>query len=78
MLAIQHDDSVTGDNTKENALPLSISWKDVGLYEEIFRGMWEKAACLVADEKSITTAPGLSHAKMVASFTCPQSLILLI
>ena len=34
--------------------------------------MWEKAACLVADEESITTAPGLSHAIMVASFTCPQ------
>ena len=34
--------------------------------------MWEKAACLVADEESVTTAPALSHAKMVASFTCPQ------
>ena len=34
--------------------------------------MWEKAACLVADEKSITAAPGLPNAKMVASYSCPQ------
>ena len=75
---IQHDEveshknSVNGDCTKENASPLSISWKDIGLSEDVYRGIWEKAACLVADEKSIANAPGLSDAKMVASFTFPQ------
>ena len=27
---------------KENALPLSVTWKEVGLSEEIYKGMWEK------------------------------------
>ena len=42
--AVQHDEAeshnVNGDCTKENALPLSISWKDIGFSEDIFRGMW--------------------------------------
>ena len=66
------DVPVTADDMKENALPLSVTWKEVGLSEEIYKGMWEKAACLVADEKAIMDAPGLSDAKMVASLTCPQ------
>ena len=57
---------------KKNSLPLSVTWKEVGLSEENFKGMWEKAASLVADEKAIMDAPGLSDAKMVASYTCPQ------
>jgi len=51
-----------------------ISWKEVELSEEILRDMWEEVACLVADEESITNAPGLSDTQMVASFTCPQKL----
>jgi len=34
--------------------------------------MWEKAAGLVVDERSITAALGLPNGKMVASFSCPQ------
>ena len=47
--------SVSSDD-KENSLssanvsPLSISWKEVGLAEEIFGGMWAKAASLAADD----------------------------
>ena len=40
--------SITTDDMKENSLPLSVTWKEVGLSEENFKGMWEKAASLVA------------------------------
>ena len=63
---------IPSDEQKENLVPLTMSWKEVGLSEEVFGGMWEKAARLVADDGSITAAPGLPNAKMVASFSCPQ------
>ena len=34
--------------------------------------MWDKAASLVANENSVTDAPGLPNSKMVASFTDPR------
>ena len=40
--------SITVDDMKENSLPLSVTWKEVRLSEENFKGMWEKAASLVA------------------------------
>ena len=75
---LESNSIVSSDNQKENLLPLSVSWKEAGLSEEVFGSMWEKAACLVVDEGSITAAPGLLNAKMFASFSCPQSLMLLL
>ena len=53
-------------------IPLSVSWEDVGLAKEVFSSMWDKAASLVVNEKSITDAPGLSNSKMVASSSNPR------
>ena len=70
---LQSEDNVVSSGIqKENLLPLSVSWKEAGLSEEVFGNMWEKAARLVVDEKSITAAPGLPNAKMVASYSCPK------
>ena len=38
--------SITADDMKENSLPLSVTWKEVGLSEENFKGMWEKQLLL--------------------------------
>ena len=64
--------STMDTNEKENVIPLSVSWEDVGLSKEVFSSMWDKAASLVANEKSITDAPGLSNSKMVASSSNPR------
>ena len=48
---------------------LSISWKDVGLSEEVYGGVWSKAAKLVHDETAITSAPGLCDSRMVISYS---------
>ena len=52
---------------------LSVSWEDIGLSENLFSGMWLKAAKLVADPSSISDAPGpgLSTSKMAASSSNP-------
>ena len=71
-------DSSVSNGDKENSLssanvsPLSISWKEVGLAEEIFGGMWAKAASLAADNDTITNAPGLSNSKVVVSYITPK------
>lgn len=62
--------AVLRDN--ENTPPLSISWKDIGLSEVLYGGMWSKAAGLVADETAITSAPGLRDSRMVISFSSPR------
>ena len=59
-------------NEKENVTPLSVSWQDVGLTRKVFSSMWDKAASLVANKKSVTDAPGLQNSKMIASFTDPR------
>ena len=59
-------------NEKENVIPLSVSWEDVGLAKEVFSSMWDKAASLVVNEKGITDAPGLSNSKMVVSSSNPR------
>ena len=70
--------SSVSSGDKENSLssanisPLSISWKEVGLAEEIFGDMWDKAASLAADNEAITNAPGLSNSKMIVSYTTPK------
>lgn len=69
--------SVSNDDTENslsfaNISPLSISWKEVGLAEEIFSNMWDKAASLAADNEAIANAPGLSNSKMVVSYTTPK------
>lgn len=53
---------------------LSVSWEDIGLSEDLFSGMWLKAAKLAADPSSISDAPGpgLSTSKMVASSSNPR------
>lgn len=56
----------------KNVPPLSISWKDIGLSEALFSGMWSKAAALVADETAVTNAPGLQDSRMVVSFSAPR------
>ena len=58
--------------TVANISPLSISWKEIGLAEEILGNMWDKAASLVADNEAIVNAPGLSNSKMVVSYTTPK------
>ena len=67
-----NDNQVLSDDQKENFVPLSVSWKEAGLSEEVFGSMWKKAAHLAVDEGSITPAPGLPNSKMVASFSCPE------
>ena len=67
-----NDNQLSSDDQKENFVQLSVSWKEAGLSEEIFGSMWKKAAHLVVDEGSITAAPGLPNARMVASSSCPQ------
>ena len=60
-------------NSSENIPPLSVSWKDVGLSEVVYGGMWSKAAELVADETAITGAPGLRDSRMVISYSSPRN-----
>ena len=63
---------VSHTKEKENLIPLSVSCKEAGLSEQVYGGMWQKAACLVGDSKAITDAPCLPDSKMVASYTTPQ------
>lgn len=42
--------------SSENMPPLSISWKDIGLSEIVYSGMWSKAAELVADKAARVAA----------------------
>ena len=48
-------------------MQLSVSVQEAGLSADLFHGMWQKAAKLLA---SITDAP-LSNSKMVTSFSNP-------
>ena len=43
---LQSEDNVVSSGIQnKNLLPLSVSWKEAGLSEEVFGNMWEKACC---------------------------------
>lgn len=73
---VPHLCSTPGDGTSKPVIlepkQLSVSLHEVGLSEDLFSGMWLKAAKLAADPSSISNAPGLSTSKMVASSTNPR------
>ena len=52
---------------------LSIGLEEINLSEELFSGMWIKAAKLAKDSSAITSAPGLATSKMVASTSNPKT-----
>ena len=59
--------------TPDSAHQLSIGLEETHLSEELFSGMWIKAAKLAKDSSAITNAPGLATSKMVASTSNPKT-----
>ncbi len=54
-------------------VPLSISWKDAEMSQELYEGKWTKASTLVAQSNSHITR--LACSKLVCSTSNPKSLI---